>query len=120
MKPLVEYYYYYKGFFLLTVCNWVAYFYDREKYYTRGAGIAKACGGREHSGKSLFQWETLVQAGRNGNVISRALPYYIRKYRVGSPAPDGIIHRFTSLEEAKLSSFFKPGRMTVLNFGSYT
>lgn len=120
MPSLLDYYYYYKAVVFLKICRWAAYFWDPDNFYQRGAKISAECGGKEHSSKTISKFEVMVQGGKGGNVIGRALPYYLRRWKVGSKAPDGIVHRYGSLEEVPLSSFFRPGRMTVLNFGSYT
>jgi hypothetical protein len=66
---------------------------------------------------TLWTWDSMVATGRGNSTIAR---FSKCKLSIGSSAPDGILHRYGTLNEVKLSSFFKPGRITVLNFGSYT
>eukprot|EP01116_Phalansterium_solitarium_P006912 TRINITY_DN1933_c1_g1_i1.p3 TRINITY_DN1933_c1_g1~~TRINITY_DN1933_c1_g1_i1.p3 ORF type:complete len:128 (-),score=8.84 TRINITY_DN1933_c1_g1_i1:646-1029(-) len=73
--------------------------------------------GSKQAMATLWTWNTMVATGKGDSAIARMADC---KLSVGVAAPDGIVHRFGTLEEVKLSSFFKPGRLTVLNFGSYT
>jgi len=119
MKPLNEYYYYYKAVVLWKICDWVAWLYDRDKLGSRLVRLRKECGGLQQKQKTVT-WDVMVQSGRGGTIVSRAIWGYIRRFRVGSSAPDGVVHRFGSLEELNLLSLCKPGRLTCINFGSYT
>jgi len=119
-RPLIEYWYYAKAWLMLKVVGWIAHYSDPEGLKRRGPAISKQCGGREHSSRSLHKWDIMVQAGKGENIVWRALRLWIRRKRVGSKAPDGVVHLYGSLEPVKLSSFLRPGRMTLLNFGSYT
>lgn len=73
--------------------------------------------GGKQAMRTLWTWDTMVATGAGASVIARMTKC---RLTVGSVAPDGAVHRFGTLEAVRLSSFFKPGRLTVLNFGSYT
>jgi len=71
---------------------------------------------------TLFTWRTMVLTGKGQTTVSRLWQLICsdNEPKVGDLAPDCVLHRLDNLEEVMLSSFFKPHRLTVLNFGSYT
>lgn len=77
---------------------------------------AEAAGDKEAMA-TLWTWESMVATGCGRSTIAR---FSKCNLSIGSPAPDGVVHRYGTLSRVNLSSFFKPGRLTVLNFGSYT
>jgi len=119
MTSLFDYYYYYKAVLLWKLSDWIASLHDKDKLGPRLVRLRKECGGIAQKQKTVT-WDVMVQSGRGGTVVSRAIWGYMRRLRVGDKAPDGTVHRYGTNEEVNLLSLCKPNRLTCFNFGSYT
>jgi len=77
--------------------------------------------GSKFAMESLYTWRSLVLTGRGKTAVSRLNTLVDQRgLLVGDVAPDCVLHRFGNLEKVNISAFFRPGRLTLLTFGSYT
>jgi len=91
------------------------------KTYKAGPNTPQRQAGSKLARATLFTWRSMVLTGQGKTTVSRSAARVNQPgLNVGDQAPDCEVHSFGSLEPVKLSSCFRTGRLTLLNFGSYT